>query len=52
MNTYNVTGTLPNGVYVALTVQAASFEEAISKAKEQEPSMTVTNVVRTGVANA
>ena len=50
MNTYNVTGTLENvpGVFVSLTVKADTFADAIAKAKLQEPTINVTNVVRVG----
>ncbi len=59
MNTYNVTGTMPlHGnsanvtVYVAMTVQAKTFDDAMVAAIAKEPKMTITNVVQVGVANA
>lgn len=47
LHTYNVSGTLPDGVYIAVTVQGHNAREAIEKAKKEEPEMTVTNIVRT-----
>ena len=52
MNTYNVSGQLPNGVYVSLTVKADNATDAIKKATDAEPELKVQNVVRTGVADA
>lgn len=44
LHTYNVTGTLPGGVYYSVTVQAANATEAMAKATADEPTLKVTNV--------
>lgn len=46
---YVVTGNLDTSIIVTITVTANSLNEALNKARKEEPTLVVTNIVRTRV---